>query len=166
MGDYPMNKYEQYDNYGNYHEYDNDGYIDYYDTNHNITDNGSNVSDEAVLYLAGFMCFTLLATHCSVTLCGMWDNRERDRYSYLEDIRIRNNINERVERRRNILKEIKIKEYDESLLIHDSECCICLDKFEDGEKISTLKCNHCFHEECIDNWLQKNLTCPLCRLSL
>ncbi|OIW16201.1 hypothetical protein TanjilG_18916 [Lupinus angustifolius] len=47
------------------------------------------------------------------------------------------------------------------------ECCICLSAFRMGEKLKVLPgCDHCFHCECVDNWLQNHSNCPLCRASL
>ncbi|KAE9614986.1 hypothetical protein Lal_00048213 [Lupinus albus] len=47
------------------------------------------------------------------------------------------------------------------------ECCICLSAFRNGEKLKVLPgCNHSFHCECVDNWLQNHTNCPLCRASL
>ncbi|KAJ0039524.1 hypothetical protein Pint_26696 [Pistacia integerrima] len=44
------------------------------------------------------------------------------------------------------------------------ECLVCLSDFEDGEKVRKLNCNHTFHKDCLDKWLQQYLaTCPLCR---
>ncbi|XP_027071788.1 RING-H2 finger protein ATL8-like [Coffea eugenioides] len=43
-------------------------------------------------------------------------------------------------------------------------CVICLRDISSGEKYRVLpECNHGFHVDCIDVWLQKNSTCPLCR---
>ncbi|KAL1537721.1 RING-type E3 ubiquitin transferase [Salvia divinorum] len=42
-------------------------------------------------------------------------------------------------------------------------CPICWDKFESGENIGTLECNHEFHSECIKIWLEDKNTCPICR---
>ncbi|CAN0888501.1 RING-H2 finger protein ATL66 [Linum grandiflorum] len=49
----------------------------------------------------------------------------------------------------------------------DSECCICLGKFEEGDKVKSLpRCRHCFHSECVDRWLLAHCDCPLCRASV
>lgn len=40
------------------------------------------------------------------------------------------------------------------------KCPIC---FEHSKKYAVLKCHHSFCKECIDKWLEKNKTCPLCR---
>ncbi|XP_027338371.1 E3 ubiquitin-protein ligase ATL4-like [Abrus precatorius] len=44
------------------------------------------------------------------------------------------------------------------------DCAVCLSKFEQRDLLRLLPlCCHAFHAECIDTWLQSNLTCPLCR---
>ncbi|KAL3825180.1 hypothetical protein ACJIZ3_021209 [Penstemon smallii] len=44
------------------------------------------------------------------------------------------------------------------------ECSVCIAKFEDIEILRLLpKCKHAFHIDCIDQWLEKHSTCPLCR---
>ncbi|XP_008780234.1 RING-H2 finger protein ATL16-like [Phoenix dactylifera] len=44
------------------------------------------------------------------------------------------------------------------------ECAVCLNEFQDEEKIRVLpNCFHVFHIDCIDTWLQTNANCPLCR---
>ncbi|XP_012470848.1 E3 ubiquitin-protein ligase ATL42 [Gossypium raimondii] len=44
------------------------------------------------------------------------------------------------------------------------ECAVCLSKFDDIEIMRLLpKCKHGFHVDCIDQWLEKHSSCPLCR---
>ncbi|KAK7244306.1 hypothetical protein RIF29_39126 [Crotalaria pallida] len=44
------------------------------------------------------------------------------------------------------------------------DCAICLENFEVGQFCQVFPvCNHIFHSDCIDHWLQKKLTCPICR---
>ncbi|KAL3499935.1 hypothetical protein ACH5RR_039028 [Cinchona calisaya] len=47
------------------------------------------------------------------------------------------------------------------------ECAICLVEFGDDDVLRLLTtCCHVFHQECIDLWLDKHTTCPVCRRSL
>lgn len=43
-------------------------------------------------------------------------------------------------------------------------CAICLDAYQEGELLTTLRCDHFFHIECVARWLQRNTICPLCRM--
>ncbi|KOM58557.1 hypothetical protein LR48_Vigan11g159100 [Vigna angularis] len=45
-----------------------------------------------------------------------------------------------------------------------ADCAVCLSKFHHHDLLRLLPlCCHAFHAECIDTWLQSNLSCPLCR---
>ncbi|XP_015078822.1 RING-H2 finger protein ATL16-like [Solanum pennellii] len=47
------------------------------------------------------------------------------------------------------------------------ECAVCLNDFQHNEKLRIIpSCAHIFHIDCIDVWLQKNATCPLCRTNI
>ncbi|CAO2838656.1 unnamed protein product [Amaranthus hypochondriacus] len=48
----------------------------------------------------------------------------------------------------------------------DLHCPICLGEYLPKESLRTIpNCSHCFHAECIDEWLQLNASCPVCRNS-
>jgi len=78
-----------------------------------------------------------------------------------------NNINERLINHeacnpQNIEKiEIQFKNN-----LYQNECTICLENFNENEKLYELSCKHYYHKDCIDDWLSKKNTCPLCRLNL
>lgn len=49
-----------------------------------------------------------------------------------------------------------------------TECSICIDDFEAGERLTILpRCRHAFHRDCIKPWLlERQGCCPLCKLSV
>ncbi|KAM6583884.1 hypothetical protein CsatB_010886 [Cannabis sativa] len=47
---------------------------------------------------------------------------------------------------------------------NDTTCPICLSEYCSKETLRCIpECKHCFHAECIDEWLRLNGTCPVCR---
>lgn len=49
----------------------------------------------------------------------------------------------------------------------ESTCPICMDNFNDNDKVVTqLECKHFYHLECIKPWLAEHNTCPTCRLEM
>eukprot|EP00850_Spirogloea_muscicola_P000834 SM000003S11079 [mRNA] locus=s3:721968:723661:- [translate_table: standard] len=46
-------------------------------------------------------------------------------------------------------------------------CPVCLAELRPAEELTQLpECAHAFHSPCIDSWLDREATCPLCRASL
>uniref|UniRef100_A0A336LJR9 CSON007381 protein n=1 Tax=Culicoides sonorensis TaxID=179676 RepID=A0A336LJR9_CULSO len=46
------------------------------------------------------------------------------------------------------------------------KCSICLSPFEVDSYVRRLPCMHFYHRECIEQWLQLNSTCPICRIDI
>ncbi|KAL0428740.1 UNVERIFIED_CONTAM: putative RING-H2 finger protein ATL21A [Sesamum radiatum] len=45
-------------------------------------------------------------------------------------------------------------------------CPICLVDYHPNDTLRCIPlCEHCFHSECVDEWLRMNSTCPVCRNS-
>lgn len=45
----------------------------------------------------------------------------------------------------------------------DGECSVCLGKFEAGDAVAALPCQHHFHRTCVTKWLGEcRRMCPLC----
>jgi len=54
-----------------------------------------------------------------------------------------------------------------SSTIDDSSCPICLEDYcGDQLVVSSNRCKHIFHKECVLEWLEKRETCPCCRILL
>lgn len=46
-------------------------------------------------------------------------------------------------------------------------CAICLEEFEDNEKVKVLPCHHRFHIDCLVPWLtRRHASCPLCKFDV
>jgi len=41
-------------------------------------------------------------------------------------------------------------------------CAICLNNFENGDRVGDVRCGHIFHVECLKSWIQRKNHCPLC----
>ncbi|XP_018449745.1 RING-H2 finger protein ATL14 [Raphanus sativus] len=56
----------------------------------------------------------------------------------------------------------QFKFYEQTLSV--SECVVCIDGFRRGQWCRKLPgCGHVFHRKCVDFWLVKVATCPICR---
>ena len=58
----------------------------------------------------------------------------------------------------NSLTKLKIHRIDDN-----HECTICIAPVKKGSIIRLLSCTHKFHYKCIDEWVDKNTSCPTCR---
>ncbi|EZG78555.1 hypothetical protein GNI_034970 [Gregarina niphandrodes] len=43
---------------------------------------------------------------------------------------------------------------------------ICLEEFNQGDKIKWLPCVHHFHSRCIKKWLSTSVKCPVCKCNV
>lgn len=77
-----------------------------------------------------------------------------------------NDISNKKITNKDILKQLgsyKRINIDDDLIKCKSSCPICLDNYKDKEYKRTLKCDHTFHKKCIDKWIKKHNSCPICR---
>lgn len=72
----------------------------------------------------------------------------------------------RLQKRVKTWRKAVLQDFGEILMESNAEatCAICLDGYKKGEKATTLpECKHQFHTECVEIWLERNATCPVCR---
>ena len=49
----------------------------------------------------------------------------------------------------------------------NDSCVICLESLNNSEELVTLNCEHIFHKDCLEPWLNNNnRNCPLCRTDI
>jgi hypothetical protein len=90
--------------------------------------------------------------------------------------RIHLNANNCTSRRLQIDDALITKPYSEhanantNMIDDDHSCCpICLTDFEPSDMVSSSckhTCRHMFHNNCLSTWLQRDGTCPCCRLDM
>lgn len=61
------------------------------------------------------------------------------------------------------LKVTKYKKISSKSKEGDEQCPICCEELKNGDDVKVLPCKHTFHPGCIDTWLIKNCTCPICK---
>ena len=55
---------------------------------------------------------------------------------------------------------------NDTIQFEQAACTICLDEFSTTDEVRVLPCHHVYHRCCIDEWLSKRQTCPLCQAIL
>ena len=61
--------------------------------------------------------------------------------------------------------EVKIKNISK-LEESNKKCAICLERFNSKVKVIILPCIHMFHTSCINDWMEKQKNCPICKFEL
>jgi len=129
------------------------------DNHYHNTDNDNNNNNKAfiILFLVIFLFFVR----------GWWDIRWRQWSARNNNNDINENlINQNNQNNQNNQENIEKKEIKFTNELYDKECTICLEYFNENEMLYELICEHYYHKNCIDDWLSKKNTCPLCRLNL
>ena len=78
-----------------------------------------------------------------------------------------NNSNEEMSNRPdiNIIRQY-ISSVNEAEIINSEKCVICLDDYEYDNNVGKLRCEHKYHQKCIERWLMEKTICPLCKYNV
>lgn len=84
-----------------------------------------------------------------------YDSSSRGSFASKQMTNVDNNNNQLIR------NDVDISRRSSLLLV----CAICLSDLIEGDLVSTLPCNmkHSFHTFCLENWFEKNSSCPICR---
>ncbi|KAI3866363.1 hypothetical protein MKW92_042684 [Papaver armeniacum] len=123
-------------------------------------------SDPSVMVLSVLLCALICSLGInSIIRCVLWcKNRVSTESNQTTTIRL---INTGVKKK--TLNSFPTLTYSAELTLPglNTECIICLSEFGPGEPLRILpKCNHGFHQRCIDKWLMSHSSCPTCRHNL
>ena len=117
------------------------------------THNQSQIHDDSMFVTEPQFYLTL----SSVLFCFIFYNMvQKYRNNYHSE------LTERLCNRRSVEKKNIIYENGSSPRV----CSICLDEFTENTPLIQLNCNHMYHPHCINDWLQRQPSCPLCRCEL
>jgi len=74
----------------------------------------------------------------------------------------------RVQKVKESLEEEEYESYCARNRVQVDSCIICTSEFKSSDRVSGLRCSekHCFHTDCIRQWVEHRLKCPLCRADL
>ncbi|KAF3795910.1 Receptor-like proteiny region transmembrane domain- and RING domain-containing protein 4 [Nymphaea thermarum] len=67
------------------------------------------------------------------------------------------------------VERLPLKLYTRSCIKNEeaAQCHICLVEYEEGDWMRILRCQHEFHQSCVDKWLKEvHRVCPLCRTNI
>lgn len=65
-----------------------------------------------------------------------------------------------------ISNNTSLQQYNKADCHENDNCIICITDFEENDGIRMLPCCHIYHFACVDNWLSRKKTCPMCRCSI
>jgi hypothetical protein len=62
--------------------------------------------------------------------------------------------------------KLKLPRYSKIKKNETFTCSICLEESVPGTYKRQLPCSHVFHKKCVDKWIAKDNTCPICRTEI
>ena len=164
-----------YDNYNTYQlnngnldpEYppNNPQHLPNVPSNDNLYNNTDTDTETPLLYSLNIFFSLAIFTFTSIQLAKCY-------YKLENYIRIQRQNNIITPLNRNINRNINININSINTLVvcdelPDNICSICLDDFKEDDILKKLNCEHIFHKDCLEPWLNNNnRNCPLCRTDI
>lgn len=63
------------------------------------------------------------------------------------------------------ISKLNVVKYSSDMDV-DSSCPICIESYNEDDDVVILPCKHCFHKDCLFQWLKEHSECPSCRHSI
>ncbi len=123
-----------------------------------------NMCIKLIIYIY-YVCFIIvIKTFIDLTLLCLYFNKITENCLNITSSSNRNSINrvdiESDEEYTEIIKNVV--EIDDVNDEYDNICVICMEELECIKYKLEDNCNHVFHKDCIDKWLEVKNICPLC----
>ena len=134
-----------------YHEYENHDHEE-------ISDNSSMINND----LFSYICLLLIFLYFSSFFYKICECRHQRTNNNTGNTQVLLDPN-RIEKKEIIFMK---NSSDINNPLYDNTCSICLEPYINNDKLYQLTCNHYYHQICINHWLQKKTSCPLCRINL
>ena len=131
--------------------------------------NNNTISEPPLLYSLNIFLTLALFTFTSIQLARCYYKLE----NYIRNGRqsqsnVRRPLNRNINRNRN--ENIDINSINTLVVcdeLPDNVCSVCLEEFKEDDILKKLNCEHIFHKDCLEPWLNNNnRNCPLCRTDI
>ncbi|XP_074293365.1 RING-H2 finger protein ATL70-like [Silene latifolia] len=134
----------------------------------------ADLDNKELLFIAGIgllVNILLFATTLLISMCKSGTRNTDIEALHEGHYDADNDVNVGLLKEDHLQRSLKIIDFIPSIMFSQIKkerrggCSICLkDGFEDEELCKVLPgCDHVFHSECIDEWLKKSQSCPVCR---
>lgn len=115
--------------------------------------------------ITDFIALSLLLERWTHQNCSDVGESENSNSSEENEINVEGSVID-TEEENNLIEKINEQINDETIIMPDERCPICLESFDKQTTGNKIECEHIFHKSCIVEWLKKNTTCPVCRKNI